>query len=264
MKVYASRTSNVRSKIDAYKGEVDAYLDRKRVGESAYRDAQDNYRDKVARDIRSHVKAIAPDLAITVDFRHNRIVVNGGRDRNNILNWSITAEQFANRQVGLSTSSYSGLNAIDYSTDQLRQIADALDYLMDKFDWNSAFNDAPKYSDFETVTEDDRPEKHDYSLELQDAVFEDMMGEPVILKIPNWADSKVRGNEAYIQVTGETPKFWKVFMASSWAVDNYLKEDDLGREFDLEYIFDRNSVPARLRKDTLYIDVNNTDHISLR
>lgn len=257
-RVIASRAGDVRRKIEEYNRSVDDYVDRRRIGSDNYREALKKYNAVIKDDIIRSLRQISPSLDIAVEIGKVRAVVQGGRNNDNILTWSLRVEFQDDRSVELETNSYSGLNAIDYSTDQLRQIADALDYLIHDFDWGKVFDDAPRYEDYQTVTEDERPSNQDYMLELQDAIFEDMIGTDLVLKIPNWYDSKVqRGQYAYISVVGETPKFWKVRMASSWVVDETSSDSS-------QAIFDRIAVSARLRKDTLYIMKNDNQPVRLK
>lgn len=252
MKITATKREDILRRKAEYDAKRAAYEADHEERSRRYREAQYALTDPIKEKLTAELsKFPALSFDVSSDFMFNdhprvRILCNEHNkfDDNVALSWSYNVELTDAGEVEKETSSWSGMKATtSEQLESLKQSVAALEYLLG-VNWAELLNvTRPAYRDFQEGALE-APPREDFNTELALAELEEAVGKNVLVEVPNWEGSGLRGSSVYIQIEKETPSQYIVHVAHPRWVEG---EDDINEALKgtgFKY-------PVRVRKSTL-------------
>ena len=221
MKITATKREDILRRKAEYDAKKAAYEADHEERSRRYREAQYALTDPIKEKLTAELsKFSALSFDVSSDFMFNdhprvRILCNEHNkfDDNVALSWSYNVELTDAGEVEKETSSWSGMKATTpEQLESLKQSVAALEYLLG-VNWAELLNvTRPAYRDFQEGALE-APPREDFNTELALAELEEAVGKNVLVEVPNWEGSGLRGSSVYIQIEKETPSQYIVHVA---------------------------------------------------
>lgn len=250
MKITASKRDDILKRKAEYDAKVAKYEARNEETARAYNEAQDAVLSKVQIAVEELLSGL-DSLSIEVTSPYYYFGGRGARVKVNCtagaLRWTYEAS-LEDGQVSTDTTSWSGLSATTQAeVDSLKQTAEALDRLVNA-DWATILDvETPKFKDYMDLA-NVPPAPEDFNKQLEEATFEELIGQNKIIKVFNWEGSGYVGRYVWVKLTGQTPSFWKVHVFR----DAVVTHDFYGKSPD-EYDYSLRYGDVRVKKSKLRI-----------
>lgn len=224
MKIIASRKDDLIRERETYEAERERRRSQKHEEELLYRQAAENVGDMIRRrvtDRLGEVKLSKLDIEVRRRWQMSddeswevRVVGNSNHfDSEVALSWDWTVWISGEGEIKKESGSWSGLKATTPAQiEDLKESVRILE-LLNNMDWHLILKaPSPKYSDYIDSENSQalRKMNRNFDDEIKDAEIEELVGQPVLIKVNGLESQYYRGGGAYIQIVSQSDKFYTI------------------------------------------------------